>query len=92
MRNDSRRTLTVTLAVSALAVGLLAAVALFQVASESDTAVVDPAAVLVRADSHVLDDAGRDAPTLVEFLDFECESCGVAYPSWRSCGSATTVA
>lgn len=80
MRNDSRRTLTVTLAVSALAVGLLAAVALFQVASESDTAVADPAAVLVRADSHVLDDAGRDAPTLVEFLDFECESCGVAYP------------
>lgn len=33
-----------------------------------------------RADSHVLDDAGPDAPTLVEFLDFECEACGAFYP------------
>lgn len=80
MRNDSRRTLTVTLAVSALAVGILAAVALFQVTSETDTVATDPVDVLVRADSHVLDDAGSDAPTLVEFLDFECESCRVAYP------------
>lgn len=33
-----------------------------------------------RADSHVLDAAGPDAPTLVEFLDFECEACGAFYP------------
>ncbi|WP_347401228.1 DsbA family protein [Microbacterium esteraromaticum] len=33
-----------------------------------------------RADSHVLDDAGPGAPTLVEFLDFECEACGAFYP------------
>jgi len=33
-----------------------------------------------RADSHVLDDAGPDAPTLVEFLDFECEACGAFHP------------
>jgi protein-disulfide isomerase len=33
-----------------------------------------------RTDSHVLDDAGPDAPTLVEFLDFECEACGAFYP------------
>ena len=33
-----------------------------------------------RADSHVLDDAGPDTPTLVEFLDFECEACGAFYP------------
>ncbi|WP_240482501.1 DsbA family protein [Microbacterium sediminis] len=33
-----------------------------------------------RSDSHVLDEAGADAPTLVEFLDFECEACGAFYP------------
>jgi protein-disulfide isomerase len=41
----------------------------------------DPAAAaVVRADSHVLDDAGADAVTVVEFLDFECEACGAYYP------------
>ena len=34
----------------------------------------------VRADSHVLDDAGADAVTVVEFLDFECEACGAFHP------------
>ncbi len=33
-----------------------------------------------RSNSHVLDSAGPDAPTLVEFLDFECEACGAFYP------------
>ncbi|MBL3685945.1 protein-disulfide isomerase [Leucobacter zeae] len=35
---------------------------------------------MVESDSHVLDEAGEDAPTLVEFLDFECEACGAFYP------------
>ena len=35
---------------------------------------------VVRQDSHVLDEAGEGAPVLVEFLDFECEACGAAYP------------
>ncbi|APH45838.1 disulfide bond formation protein DsbA [Microbacterium sp. 1.5R] len=34
----------------------------------------------VRTDSHVLDDGGPDAVTVVEFLDFECEACGAFYP------------
>lgn len=34
----------------------------------------------VRTDSHVLDDGGADAVTVVEFLDFECEACGAFYP------------
>lgn len=34
----------------------------------------------VREDSHVLDDGGEGAVTVVEFLDFECEACGAAYP------------
>lgn len=34
----------------------------------------------VRSDSHVLDEGGPDAVTVVEFLDFECEACGAFYP------------
>ena len=33
-----------------------------------------------RANSHVVDAASLTAPTLVEFLDFECEACGALYP------------
>lgn len=35
---------------------------------------------MVLENSHVLDSAGPDAPTLVEFLDFECEACAGVYP------------
>ncbi|MGO2140019.1 MAG: DsbA family protein [Leucobacter sp.] len=35
---------------------------------------------VVAENSHVLSDAGPDAPTLVEFLDFECEACGEIFP------------
>ncbi|UGB34101.1 DsbA family protein [Microbacterium sp. cx-55] len=38
-----------------------------------------PASV-VREDSRVLDRGGEGAVTVVEFLDFECEACGAAYP------------
>lgn len=34
----------------------------------------------VREDSHVLDAGADGAVTVVEFLDFECEACGAAYP------------
>ena len=34
---------------------------------------------LVRENSHVLDDGGDGAVTVVEFLDFECEACGSFY-------------
>lgn len=37
-------------------------------------------ASILRSDSHVLDDGGADAVTIVEFLDFECEACGAYYP------------
>ncbi|MEV0453855.1 DsbA family protein [Catellatospora methionotrophica] len=39
-----------------------------------------PAASMVREDSHRLDVAADGKVTVVEFLDFECESCGAAYP------------
>lgn len=35
---------------------------------------------LLRDNSHVLDDGGENAVTIVEFLDFECEACGAFYP------------
>ncbi|MEJ7634843.1 thioredoxin domain-containing protein [Aeromicrobium sp.] len=35
---------------------------------------------VVRSDSHRLGDEGDGKVTLVEFLDFECESCRAAYP------------
>ncbi|WP_036194277.1 DsbA family protein [Nocardioides aequoreus] len=35
---------------------------------------------LMRADSRILGGAGSSAVTVVEFLDFECEACGAAYP------------
>lgn len=38
------------------------------------------AARTVAEDSHYLDQAGEGAPTLVEFVDFECEACGAFYP------------
>lgn len=39
----------------------------------------EPASV-VRSNSHVLDEGGESAVTVVEFLDFECEACGAFYP------------
>lgn len=34
----------------------------------------------INDDTHILDDAGEGAVTVVEFLDFECEACGAFYP------------
>ena len=34
----------------------------------------------IREDTHILDNAGEGAVTLVEFLDFECEACAAFYP------------
>lgn len=45
-----------------------------------ETAEGGEAEVLVRPDSHVLSEGSSDV-TFVEFLDFECEACGAAYPA-----------
>ena len=47
----------------------------------SDAAAQDTGSALVRDESHRLSAAGGDAPVFVEFLDFECEACGAAYPA-----------
>lgn len=53
---------------------------LVQQSSTAPPAADDEAPQVVRPSSHVLDDGGPDAVTLVEFLDFECEACGAFYP------------
>ena len=40
----------------------------------------DGAARTLSENAHYREEAGEDAPTLVEFLDFECEACGAFYP------------
>ncbi|WP_082462177.1 thioredoxin domain-containing protein [Agromyces sp. Leaf222] len=35
---------------------------------------------VIREDSHILGEPGATDVTLVEFLDFECEACGAAFP------------
>ena len=47
-------------------------------AAEVSSAIADGA--IVRDDSYVLGEEGSSGVQLVEFLDFECEACGAAYP------------
>lgn len=64
-----------------LAVILAAVIYVFVTQSSTPPPGVDgkPASV-VQPNSHVLDDGGEGAVTVVEFLDFECEACGAFYP------------
>jgi len=67
-----------TIALLAVIAGVVAIIALTAPRpAPSDSAL---ASSTVREDSHVLDDAGQGAVTVVEFLDFECEACGAFYP------------
>ncbi len=53
---------------------------------ESSESAASPSAAppLVEESTHILDDAGPDAPVVVEFLDFECEACGAVYPTMEA--------
>ncbi|WP_277497670.1 MULTISPECIES: thioredoxin domain-containing protein [unclassified Nocardioides] len=69
-------------AVVALIVAAVAIVSLTG-GGETPTETVDDTvseSPLVRADSRILGEEGSSGVTFVEFLDFECESCGAAYP------------
>ncbi|MFI7068885.1 DsbA family protein [Micromonospora sediminicola] len=81
MTRNTRLTLAL-IAVVVLVVSGLLAVNRTDEPRAATTAVgaVDPA-VLVREDSHRLSTAADGKVTLVEFLDFECESCAAAYPA-----------
>jgi len=63
-----------------LAVVVLIGVGAIVYAMNQRASAPEGGAETVRPDSHVLDDAGADAVTVVEFLDFECPSCGAFHP------------
>lgn len=67
------------------AVVILVVVGVFVVSTRGDdgpAAADTPAkeSALMRSDAHVLGKPGSSDVTFVEFLDFECEACGAAYP------------
>lgn len=79
---DARRTglstnLKITLSLVAAA---LVAFAVIVVVNRTGDDRAAAAASVVRADSHRLSTAADGKVTVVEFLDFECEACGAAYP------------
>lgn len=71
-----------TLIAIAVAIVLLIAGIIFAITQQAPAPDVsdDGKLQVTRADSHVLDEGGPDAVTVVEFLDFECEACGAFYP------------
>ena len=82
-----KTSLKVTIVTASLVVVLVLAGILYVVASRSaegggaaPSASAAAPPQLVRDDSHVLDDGGENAVTVVEFLDFECEACGAFFP------------
>lgn len=81
MTRNTRLTLAMILVVILVVLGLMTLNRKTAPSAVSDTGeAVDPA-VLVRDDSHRLSTAADGRVTLVEFLDFECESCAAAYPA-----------
>lgn len=79
MKTPLKVTLIAITAVIALVIGAI----IYTTATRPQAPQDDNAAAALpgaRSNSHVLDSAGPDAPTLVEFLDFECEACGAFYP------------
>ena len=70
-------------AVIALLVGVFVVIALVQQREAASTITTDDETglpELVLDESHRLDEVDEPAVTVVEFLDFECESCGALYP------------
>lgn len=75
-----RRMLWINLA----AIGAVILISVITVLAMSNASVTGAPEVdepeVVREDSHVLGEPGTGNAVLVEFLDFECEACGAAYP------------
>ncbi|MFI6387930.1 DsbA family protein [Nonomuraea sp. NPDC050540] len=76
LRARKRNTAFVLTAIAVFAV----VVAAVLVVSRSGGQAPAERAQVVRADSHRLQTAQDGKVTLVEFLDFECEACGAAFP------------
>lgn len=79
MKNSVRATLiAIAVAIVLLIVGIVFAIIQQQSAAPPEGEGGEQQTV--RTDSHVLDEGGEGAVTVVEFLDFECEACGAFYP------------
>ncbi|MEG9224608.1 DsbA family protein [Aeromicrobium sp. Sec7.5] len=82
MNRPSRRPV-ITASIVAVCVAVLGLFVVLEVRSAPEVSessgAEDPR--IVRADSHVLQEAPEGSPVLVEFLDFECEACGALYPA-----------
>lgn len=77
--STSTKTMLIAIPSLLLVVGIIILVA---VLNRPEAAAPESAGVnAAQANSHYLDDAGENAPTLVEFLDFECGACGGIYPA-----------
>ncbi|WP_192772541.1 DsbA family protein [Plantactinospora soyae] len=72
--------LKVTLSLVAIAIAVLAVVLVVNRDGGDDVPASEVAQTVVRPDSHRLSSAADGKVTVVEFLDFECEACGAAYP------------
>ena len=71
----------VTGVVTLVLVAVIAAVVGPEISTSSDPVEgAEASSLVVRPDSHRLDEASDGRVTLVEFLDFECEGCLAAYP------------
>lgn len=71
----------ITFAVVLIAVAALGGAFLYQALNSSEPAdAAERETITVRDNSHRLDTVEDGKVTLVEFLDFECEACGAAYP------------
>lgn len=75
--STSLKTLVVTVMALALAIPIMFTFLQSNQSTELD-ATGQPKGVAEH--SHYLDYVGEDAPTVVEFLDFECPACGSIYP------------
>ncbi|WP_327036893.1 DsbA family protein [Microbacterium sp. CH12i] len=82
-----------TIATVAIVLVLLVAVLVYVLVNQNNAASVAESGdspQVTRENSHVLDDGGEGAVTVVEFLDFECEACGSFYPLVEDSGRSTT--
>jgi len=72
----------IVIAIVLLAIATICGVVTVQILANDETqSKTGLGDTVLRADSHRLDIAKDGKVTLVEFLDFECEACGAAYPS-----------
>jgi len=75
MKNSVKAVIITGGLVMVLLIGLLVWAVAQRAESEND-----PKPQVLREESHVLDDGGPGAVTVVEFLDFECGACRTVYP------------